>query len=134
MNRLLVGHRVECTVCHRTKKPWGRDASLGSANGYCDHSCGGYRLDPQPGDLWPGEKREDFGFPDELVAIAQRISELEADASKLAEVVHDLARLDRICPVCGSASHVRDGHAEWCCAGKHLRLGRARALLKGNQT
>ena len=29
----------------------------------CDHECDGYRLAPFPGDLWPGETAEQFGFP-----------------------------------------------------------------------
>ena len=47
--------RVECAVCHRTKKPSGRDSM---DNGLCDRDCEGYRADPQPGHLWPSEWRE----------------------------------------------------------------------------
>jgi hypothetical protein len=56
-----VGARVECAVCHRTKKPRGRDAPMEAANGYCSEDCSGYRADPQVGDLWPGELRWVFG-------------------------------------------------------------------------
>lgn len=44
---------VKCVVCHASKKPRGRSAPLGAY--YCDYECEGYRLDPQPHDLWPGE-------------------------------------------------------------------------------
>lgn len=57
---MLVGISVECTVCHRTKKPHGRSAPLGMR--YCDEDCYGYTMDPLPGCLWPGESAEDFGF------------------------------------------------------------------------
>lgn len=43
----------ECTLCHRTKKPIGRDAPMSS--NYCDSDCEAYRDDPKPGHLWPGE-------------------------------------------------------------------------------
>jgi len=33
------------------------------ANSLCDHECPGYRLDPKPGSLWPGERKSDFGYP-----------------------------------------------------------------------
>jgi hypothetical protein len=55
-----VGRSVSCTVCGRTKQPVGRDAPLGSC--MCGFECPGYRLDPLPGELWPGETREDFGY------------------------------------------------------------------------
>lgn len=51
----MIGERIECTVCRRTKKPIGRSASLEMANSLCDDDCQGYRLDPQPSQLWPGE-------------------------------------------------------------------------------
>lgn len=28
----------------------------------CDDGCEGYRNAPLPGDLWPGETEEDFGY------------------------------------------------------------------------
>ena len=56
------GVAVECAVCHRMKKPVGRSALLRMANGLCDDDCPGYRQDPQPGSLWPGETREEFGY------------------------------------------------------------------------
>ncbi len=51
---------VECVVCHRTKKPVGRDSR---DNGLCQSDCHGYSQDPQPGHLWPGElsRCEEFG-------------------------------------------------------------------------
>lgn len=44
---------VRCVVCGRFKKPVGRDY-LG--DGFCQHECEGYQLDPWPGTLWPGEE------------------------------------------------------------------------------
>lgn len=43
----------ECSTCHRTKKPTGRDAPISSS--YCDSDCPGSRDEPKPGHLWPGE-------------------------------------------------------------------------------
>ena len=43
---------MECTVCHRRKKPIGRDSR---DNGLCDQECEGYKLPPHPGHLWPEE-------------------------------------------------------------------------------
>lgn len=57
-----VGVSVECTVCHRRKKPRGRSAPLEMANSLCDHECTGYDQPPEPGFLWPGETREQFGY------------------------------------------------------------------------
>lgn len=45
----------ECTVCHRRKKPHGRDSR---DNGLCDTDCEGYYQDPRAGHLWPEEWRE----------------------------------------------------------------------------
>ncbi len=43
-----------CVVCDRTKKPVGRYG--GPYDRYmCDDDCEGYRQDPKPGHLWPGE-------------------------------------------------------------------------------
>ena len=55
-----VGVAVECAVCHRRKKPIGRDSR---DNGLCDGECEGYRQEPKPGSLWPGESEADFGYP-----------------------------------------------------------------------
>lgn len=44
-----------CVVCGLRKKPIGRDAPAAMANSLCDHECAGYRQDPKPGHLWPGE-------------------------------------------------------------------------------
>ena len=45
----------ECAMCHKTKKPYGRDAPLSSY--YCDSDCAGYQQEPRAGHLWPGEIR-----------------------------------------------------------------------------
>lgn len=57
-----VGKSVECAVCGLRKKPWGRSAAVEEANSLCDFECPGYQQDPQVGDLWPGETREEFGY------------------------------------------------------------------------
>jgi len=57
-----VGVAVTCTVCGLRKKPMGRSAPLEMANSLCDHECPGYNAEPYPGDLWPGETREEFGY------------------------------------------------------------------------
>jgi hypothetical protein len=58
----LVGFSVTCTFCGRRKKPVGRSAPMEMANSLCDNECPGYRQDPKPGQLWPGETREEFGY------------------------------------------------------------------------
>lgn len=60
---MKTGVAVYCTVCGLRKKPHGRSAPDAMANGLCDQDCEGYRLDPQPGCLWPGETEQEFGFP-----------------------------------------------------------------------
>lgn len=57
---MIFGKYVECTVCHLYKKPHGRDAPN---NNWCDEDCSGYNNFPKPGCLWPGESKEDFGYP-----------------------------------------------------------------------
>lgn len=57
-----IGVAVDCTVCHRRKKPVGRSAPIHMAGSLCDFECSGYYSVPQPGQLWPGERRRDFGF------------------------------------------------------------------------
>lgn len=60
--RPAVGVAVTCAVCHLRKKPLGRSAPMEMANSLCDHECPGYDQPPEPGDLWPGETREEFGY------------------------------------------------------------------------
>ena len=55
-----VGVAVYCTVCHLRKKPRGRSAPIGLD--MCDSECPGYYEYPNPGELWPGETREEFGY------------------------------------------------------------------------
>ena len=57
-----IGVAVDCAVCGMRKKPIGRSAPLEMANSLCDGDCPGYRQDPYPGQLWPGETREEFGY------------------------------------------------------------------------
>jgi hypothetical protein len=58
-----VGISVYCTVCKMRKSPIGRSAPLEMANSLCDDECPGYREDPKPGSLWPGETAAEFGYP-----------------------------------------------------------------------
>ena len=58
-----VGEIHRCDRCGRTKKPIGRSAPLEMASGLCDDDCPGYRESPEPDSLWPGETREQFGYP-----------------------------------------------------------------------
>jgi len=58
-----VGIAVYCTVCALRKKPVGRSASPVMANSLCDGDCPGYHMEPEPGDLWPGETQAEFGYP-----------------------------------------------------------------------
>jgi len=48
-----------------------------AASSYCQHECPGHYLEPRAGDLWPGELREDFGYPASLVVEAQALREIE---------------------------------------------------------
>jgi hypothetical protein len=56
-----VGITVTCTVCGRTKQPFGRSASNWSS--LCGWECPGYDQSPKVGSLWPGETSIDFGYP-----------------------------------------------------------------------
>ena len=49
----------ECTVCHRTKPPVGRDVPAALNGSFCDSACEGYRRPPYAGHLWPEELRDD---------------------------------------------------------------------------
>ena len=57
------GSRVTCVRCGRVKVPRGRDVPAAMAGVYCYSDCPGHACRPLPGDLWPGETREDFGLP-----------------------------------------------------------------------
>lgn len=56
-----VGVLVICCTCGNMKQPIGRSGPLGAM--YCDNECSGYREQPYPGSLWPGELASDFGYP-----------------------------------------------------------------------
>jgi hypothetical protein len=58
---MKVGISVHCKICGQTKKPQGRSQPMGAY--YCDSECSGYYENPLVGDLWPGEREEDFGYP-----------------------------------------------------------------------
>lgn len=71
-NPLYTGQKLAwCKTCQRAKKPLGRDASVDAD--LCDRDCPGWFSDPFPKDLWPGERREDFGFPADLAAEAREL-------------------------------------------------------------
>ena len=61
LSETRVGVRVRCAVCGDVKKPIGRYGPLGAS--YCDEDCAGYRQQPWPGSLWPGESEAEFGYP-----------------------------------------------------------------------
>lgn len=46
---------VDCKTCGMRKAPVGRSVPMEAANSYCDSECSGYREDPYPPHLWPGE-------------------------------------------------------------------------------
>jgi hypothetical protein len=57
-----IGVAVNCNICKRTKRPVGRSAPVETSGSYCDDDCPGYRQEPLPGQLWPGESCEEFGY------------------------------------------------------------------------
>lgn len=58
---MKVGISVYCKTCGREKQPHGRSVSPAVHGAYCDEECEGYRQEPRPGCLFPGETEEDFG-------------------------------------------------------------------------
>lgn len=72
------GQAVKCSTCGLRKQPIGRSAPLEMVNGLCDDDCPGYREEPLPGDLWPGESRIDFGYPQWIAAIAAEQKRIRA--------------------------------------------------------
>ena len=54
------GVAVECAVCGHRKSPVGRSVPFGMY--MCDDDCAGYRIEPWPGSLWPGESEAEFGY------------------------------------------------------------------------
>ena len=65
---MKIGISVKCAVCGKTKAPRGRSLSPHSSESYChtgyspETECAGYRADPFPGDLFPGETENDVGY------------------------------------------------------------------------
>jgi hypothetical protein len=60
--RCDVGCVPVCATCRLRKAPVGRSVAPAMAGSMCDYDCPGYREDPTPCDLWPGETREEFGY------------------------------------------------------------------------
>lgn len=58
MRKHIVGCSPICKTCGLRKKPIGRDAAPAMANSLCDHECKGYREEPTPCYLWPGERSD----------------------------------------------------------------------------
>jgi hypothetical protein len=54
-----------CEECGDPVLPRGRDAPMGMHG--CEHR--------QSGDLWPGEDREEFGYPESLVEESKQLRE-----------------------------------------------------------
>jgi len=77
-----VGVSVECSVCGKRKGPSGRAVPDEMANGMCDRDCDGYYEEPDPGDLWPGERRLEFGYGFRFDRV-KRAVELSGDLSSL---------------------------------------------------
>ena len=72
---MKVGISVECVRCRRTKAPRGRSVAAAMGNSMCtDDQCKGYREDPKPGDLWPGETEAEFGYPVSSNATCERVT------------------------------------------------------------
>ncbi len=46
----------ECKTCGLGKAPHGRDVAAAMAGSYCTWQCPGYDEEPEPGELWPGER------------------------------------------------------------------------------
>ena len=59
---MAIGKAVSCMTCGRRKKPRGRSAPMELARSLCDSECEGYYQEPFPGQLWPGETSEEFGY------------------------------------------------------------------------
>ena len=72
-----VGIVVECAGCGQRKAPIGRSVPL--AMYLCDCDCPGYRQDPYPGSLWPGETSDEFGYPVGTDGTVERVREARAD-------------------------------------------------------
>ena len=60
---MKIGISIDCSTCRRSKPPRGRSVADAMYGSVCNSECPGYWEDPKPGDLWPGETEEDFGFP-----------------------------------------------------------------------
>ena len=54
---------VDCIVCDKFKKPWGRSAPMEMCGSYCDSDCKGYSVEPHADHLWPGEESPYEGCP-----------------------------------------------------------------------
>jgi hypothetical protein len=76
---MKIGVAVECPHCHRTKAPRGRSISPLTYESYCNRDeCPYYWDDPKPGDLFPGETEEQFGFPCSVNATRETAADPEA--------------------------------------------------------
>jgi len=65
MEQLMrIGIKVRCATCGKPKAPRGRSVPAATWDEWCNHGyCKGYFAEPLPGDLWPDETEDDFGYP-----------------------------------------------------------------------
>ncbi len=83
----IVGFAVQCKICGKTKAPRGRSVSPVTACDYCNFECPGYSQLPHPGDLWPGETAEEFGFPCSGPVVGKMLREILCSRGKNEEGV-----------------------------------------------
>ena len=107
MSEWTKGVSVKCKFCGKRKQPTGRCASMEMANGLCNMECPGYYDRPNVGDLWPGELRHEFGYPEkcpmcelptELLGIHDPAAAIKAAREALEALIKDS---DRQCWDCG---------------------------------
>ena len=60
---MKIGIQVICATCGRPKAPRGRSVPAVTWDMWCTDECPSYRDEPLPGDPWPAETEQDFGFP-----------------------------------------------------------------------
>jgi hypothetical protein len=70
---MKIGISVTCPKCLLTKAPRGRSVSMDTYGSYCNRDiCPYYWDDPKPGDLFPGETEQEFGYTVSANAIREQ--------------------------------------------------------------